>query len=95
MSGRHSFSELRGRMTAEARAKSEAEAMTLDEDMDLAEVRRALKLSQDEIAQALQIGQSSVANWRSAQTCMWARCAGSSRQWGVNWKSLQGFRDTR
>jgi predicted transcriptional regulator len=29
--------------------------------MDLAEVRRALKLSQDEIAQTLQIGQGSVA----------------------------------
>jgi DNA-binding transcriptional regulator YiaG len=61
MSGRHRFADLRKRMTEEARGKAEAEAMRLDEEMDLADVRRALKLSQDEIAQMLQIGQSSVA----------------------------------
>jgi DNA-binding transcriptional regulator YiaG len=61
MAGRHSFAELRARMTPAARAQSEAEALRLEEGMDLAEVRRALKLSQDEIAQTLQIGQGSVA----------------------------------
>ena len=61
MAGRHSFAELRSRMTPEAQAKAEAEALRLEEEMDLAEVRRALKLSQDEIAQTLQIGQGSVA----------------------------------
>jgi len=53
MSGRHSFAELRGRMTPEA--------LRLEDDMNLAELRKALKLSQDEIAQTLQIGQGSVA----------------------------------
>jgi predicted transcriptional regulator len=48
-------------MTPEAQAKAEAEALRLEKEMDLAEVRRALKLSQDEIAQTLQIGQGSVA----------------------------------
>jgi predicted transcriptional regulator len=38
-----------------------AEAVRFGEQMDLGEVRRALKLSQDEIAQTLQIGQGSVA----------------------------------
>jgi DNA-binding transcriptional regulator YiaG len=61
MAGRHSFAELRARMTPEAQARSEAEALRLEEEMNLAEVRRALKLSQDEIAQTLQIGQGSVA----------------------------------
>ena len=61
MAGRHSFAELRARMTPAARAQSEAEALRLEEGMDLAEVRRALKLSQDEIARTLQIGQGSVA----------------------------------
>ncbi len=59
MAGRHSFAELRARMAPEAVA--EAEALRLGEEMDLAEVRRALRLSQDEIAQTLQIGQGSVA----------------------------------
>jgi DNA-binding XRE family transcriptional regulator len=61
MAGRHSFAELRARMSPEAQAAAEAEATRLDEDMDLAEVRRARKLSQEEIGQILQVGQGSVA----------------------------------
>jgi DNA-binding transcriptional regulator YiaG len=61
MAGRHSFAELRARMSPEAQASAEAEAVRLDEQMDLAEVRRALKLSQEEIGQILQVGQGSVA----------------------------------
>jgi len=61
MAGRHSFAALRQRMSPEALAEAEAEALRLDEYMNLAEVRRALRLSQDEIAQTLQIGQASVA----------------------------------
>jgi DNA-binding transcriptional regulator YiaG len=63
MAGRHSFAELRARMSpkAQAEAEAEGEALRLGEQMDLAEVRRALKLSRDEIAQTLQIGQGSLA----------------------------------
>jgi transcriptional regulator len=61
MAGRHSFAELRARMTPDALAKAEAEAVLLEEDIDLSELRRALKLSQDELAQTLQVGQASVA----------------------------------
>jgi predicted transcriptional regulator len=48
-------------MPQAAQAVAEAEALRLGEAMDLADVRRALKLSQDEIAQTLHIGQGSVA----------------------------------
>lgn len=41
--------------------KAGAEAQRLREEMDLAEVRRALKLSQEELAQTLQVGQAAVA----------------------------------
>lgn len=61
MAGRHSFAELRARMWPEAQVKAQAEAQRLGEEMDLAEVRRALKLSQEEIGQTLQIKQGSVA----------------------------------
>jgi DNA-binding transcriptional regulator YiaG len=61
MAGRHSFAELRARMTPQTRAKAEAQALRLDAEMNLAEVRRASKLSQEEIAHTLQIGQGSVA----------------------------------
>ena len=61
MAGRHSFAKLRARMTPKAQAKAAAGALRLDEEINLAEVRGALRLSQDEIAQTLQIGQGSVA----------------------------------
>lgn len=55
MAGRRSFAELRARMSPEAQLQAETEAQRLGEEMDLAEVRRALKLSQEEISQTLQI----------------------------------------
>jgi DNA-binding XRE family transcriptional regulator len=61
MTGRHSFARLRSKMSPEAQAKAEAEAMRLGVEMDLAEIRRALKLSQDEIAEILHVGQASIA----------------------------------
>src|SRR5712675_2069073 len=61
MAGRHSFAELRARMSPEAKATAEAESILLDREMYLAEVLRALKLSQEEIGQILQVGQGSVA----------------------------------
>jgi DNA-binding transcriptional regulator YiaG len=61
VAGRHSFAELRGRMSPKAKARAEAEALRLRKEMDLAEVRRALKLSQEELAQTLQVGQAAVA----------------------------------
>jgi len=51
MAGRHSFALLRARMTPEAQAFAETEALRLNDEMDRADVRRALKLSQDELAQ--------------------------------------------
>jgi hypothetical protein len=44
-------------MLPEAQAKAEADAQRLGEEMDQAEVRRALELSRDEIRQTLEIGQ--------------------------------------
>ena len=61
MTGRNAYSELRRRMTPEARAAADARAAALDLEMDLAEMRCARLLSQEEIAQSLHIGQSSVA----------------------------------
>src|SRR4051812_22097253 len=61
MAGRHSFAELRSRMTPAAQAAAEAEASRLAGAMNLAEVRKALRLSQEEIAQLLHVKQASVA----------------------------------
>lgn len=61
MPGRRSFAELRAQMSPEALAESTSLSATLEEEMNLAEVRRALKLSQAEIGQTLQLTQGSVA----------------------------------
>ena len=61
MTGRHSFEELRARMSPKARAKAESDALRLRKEMDLADVRRALRLSQEELAQTLRVGQAAVA----------------------------------
>ena len=61
MTGRHSFAELRAKMSPEAQAQAQAEALALGAEIDLAELRRARRLSQNEIAQLLHVGQSTVA----------------------------------
>jgi len=61
MAGRRSFEELRSRMSPAARAKAEAEALRLRKEMDLADLRRALQLSQEELAQTLHVGQAAIA----------------------------------
>jgi predicted transcriptional regulator len=52
---------LRARMSKEAQARIDTKAELASREMDLAEVRRALKLSQEELADTLGVGQAAVA----------------------------------
>jgi transcriptional regulator with XRE-family HTH domain len=61
MTGRHSFADLRSRMSPKAKAEEAAETLRLEVEMNLSELRRALRLSQEEIAQLLNVRQGSVA----------------------------------
>ena len=61
MAGRHSFTKLREKMSPEAQARAAAKAAKLRDEMDLAELRRALKLSQEELGQTLRVGQTAIA----------------------------------
>lgn len=61
MTGRTSFSTLRNRMSPEAQARARAKSEALETEMALAGVRRAMQLSQEELAAILQINQASVA----------------------------------
>ena len=54
------FSELRARMAPKARAKSEAMAAKLMEAMPLQELRQALDLTQQQVAETLKIEQAAV-----------------------------------
>lgn len=61
MAGRHKFSELRTRMTPDAQERVAAKSASLENEMKLAEIRKAMQLSQEEIAAILQVSQGSVA----------------------------------
>ena len=61
MTGRSSFSTLRNRMSPEAQERARAKSEALESEMALAEVRRAMKLSQEELAAILHINPASVA----------------------------------
>ena len=61
MAGRHPFSKLRDRMSTEAKERIEAKVELASFEMDLAEMRRTLKLSQGELAETFGVKQSSVA----------------------------------
>jgi transcriptional regulator with XRE-family HTH domain len=61
MAGRHPYADLRARMSPEARACAAEVADRLHLEMDLSELRRARRLSQEELAQTLHVGQAAVA----------------------------------
>jgi len=61
MAGRHPFSRLRAGMSKEAQERIEAKAEQASRELDLAEMRRALRLSQEELAHILGVKQAAVA----------------------------------
>lgn len=61
MAGRYSFAKLRAQMSDEANERVKQENAKLSQEMDLAEMRRALRLSQEELADTLRVGQAAVA----------------------------------
>src|ERR1700681_4266223 len=61
MSGHRPFNELTKGLTPARRARVAAKAAALREEMTLEELRKARDLSQEEVADALEVGQPAVA----------------------------------
>jgi predicted transcriptional regulator len=61
MAGRNSFAKLREAMSIESMERARQKSVALKNEMDLAELRNAMQLSQEELASELKIGQASVA----------------------------------
>src|ERR1700723_686792 len=61
MAGRHPYSELREKLSAEAQARAAAKAAEMREEMDLARLRRTRQFSQQELAKMLEVGQTAIA----------------------------------
>ncbi len=54
------YSDLRAKMSPEARQRAEARTQEMLAEMPLHQLRQALRLSQDEIAEVMEVGQASV-----------------------------------
>ena len=61
MTGRKSFKALVATMPPEQRAAVEAAKAAMRQEMSLAELRQARKLTQDALSQTLQVGQPAIA----------------------------------
>lgn len=61
MTGRHTLKSLGTSMGPDRRARAMQKATVMIEDMDLAELRRARSLSQQQLATVLHVNQASVA----------------------------------
>ena len=61
MTGRKSFKTLTAGFTKEQRAKVDAAKAALRQEMSLAELRQARRLTQDALSQTLQVGQPAIA----------------------------------
>jgi predicted transcriptional regulator len=61
MSGRHSFNKLKKSMSAQSQERIQKKIKQLQQDMALAEVRKAMSLTQVDLAEMLHIKQAAVA----------------------------------
>jgi DNA-binding transcriptional regulator YiaG len=61
MSGRHSFNKLKKSMSAQSQERIKKKIKQLQQDMALAEVRKAMSLTQVDLAEMLHIKQAAVA----------------------------------
>ena len=61
MSGRHSFNKLKSTMSAQSQERIHKKINQLQQDMALAEVRKAMSLTQVDLAEMLHIKQAAIA----------------------------------
>lgn len=61
MAGRHSFSELRAKMSPASQARAAGKAEKLSAEMDLAELRQLRQMSQLKLGRSLKVGQAAIA----------------------------------
>jgi transcriptional regulator with XRE-family HTH domain len=61
MTGRRNFSELKAKMSPERLKRIEGLAKDMREEMDLAQIRSAMKMSQATLAEALHVEQPAIA----------------------------------
>ena len=91
MAGRHPFAELRGKMSPKARSRAQAKSRKLRRAMDLAELRRALELSQQQLAKRLRVNQPEVAKIEKRADMLLSTLGAVLRAMGADLKIVASF----
>ncbi len=93
MAGRHPFAELRARMSPAAQRRAAAKAKRLRREMDLAELRRALELSQQQLAEKLAVNQPEIAKIEKRADMLLSTLGAVLRAMGADLKIIASFPD--
>jgi transcriptional regulator with XRE-family HTH domain len=93
MTGRHPFVELRAKMSPKARERVVAKAKRLRREMDLAELRRALELSQQQLAEKLHVNQPEIAKIEKRADMLLSTLGAVLRAMGADLKIIASFSD--
>ena len=93
MTGHHPFAELVAKMSPEARARADQRAKELSDEIDLAQLRQALKLSQQQLAKKMRVNQPAVAKIEKRTDMLLSTLAGVLRAMGAELKIVASFPD--
>ena len=93
MTGHHPFAELRAKMSPEARALAEEKAKELRKEIDLAQLRQALQLSQQQLAKKMRVNQPEVAKIEKRADMLLSTLASVLRAMGAELKIIASFPD--
>jgi transcriptional regulator with XRE-family HTH domain len=93
MAGRHPFAELRSKLSPKARSRAAARARQLRRAMDLAELRRALALSQQQLAKKLRVNQPEVAKIEKRADMLLSTLGAVLHAMGAELKIVASFPD--
>jgi len=93
MTGRHPWAELRAKMSPQARALVALKAEKLSQEIDLAQLRQALNLSQQQLAKKLRVNQPEVAKIEKRADMLLSTLAGVLRAMGAELKIVASFPD--
>jgi transcriptional regulator with XRE-family HTH domain len=91
VTGHHPFAELRAKMSPEARARAEQIAKELSHEIDLATLRQALKLSQQQLAKRMRVNQPEVAKIEKRADMLLSTLSGVLRAMGADLKIIASF----
>jgi transcriptional regulator with XRE-family HTH domain len=93
MAGRHPFAELRAKMSPKAKARAARKAKAIRRAMDLAELRRALELSQQQLAKKLRVNQPEVAKIEKRTDMLLSTLGAVLHAMGADLKIVASFPD--